>query len=286
MINLVRSEILKIRTTNTWWLMMLGLAVVTGLALWINIYTANDGLNATAGPPDTTGMDDQSARQVTEQYALNRNVAFMASNIYTSGQYFGLLLAMLIGILVITNEFFHQTATPTFLASPRRERVIAAKLGGALTWGITFGILTTVISVAAGTVFFAVKGVDNGLGNIDVFKAILLNLLAFGIWAVFGLGIGTLLKNQIGSIVTALVLYLVAQSVVLGILFFLSEWLDKSWILRVNYYLPSGASSVMTSAVKLASDAPPWWGGALTLLAYGAVAAAIGTLITRRRDIS
>jgi len=285
-INLVRSEILKIRTTNTWWLMMLGLAVVTGLALWLNIFTANDALNATAEPPDTSGLDPDSAAEMKQQWELSRNVAFMASNVYTSGQYIGLLLAMLIGILVVTNEFFHQTATPTFLASPRRERVIAAKLGGALTWGIAFGILTMVLSVIAGATFFSIKGVGTQLDNPDVITAIALNLLAFGVWAVFGLGIGTLLKNQIASIVVALVLYLVAQTVVMGLLFALSNWLDQEWIQNVNYYLPSGASSVMTSAVKLAPEAPEWWVGALTLLAYGAVAAALGTLITKRRDIS
>jgi ABC-2 type transport system permease protein len=285
-INLVRSEILKIRTTNTWWLMMLGLAVITGLALWLNIFTANDSLNLTAEPPDTAGLDEQTAADVQQQWELNRNIAFMASNVYTSGQYIGLLLAMLIGILVITNEFFHQTATPTFLASPRRENVIAAKLGGALTWGIAFGILTTVLSVIAGATFFSIKGVGTQLDNTDVLIAIALNLMAFGIWAVFGLGIGTLLKNQIASIVVALVLYLVAQTVVTGLLYGLSQWLDQDWIQSVNYYLPSGASSVMTSAVKLAPEAPPWWAGALTLLAYGVVTAAIGTLITKRRDIS
>ena len=31
---------------------------------------------------------------------------------------------------------------------------------------------------------------------------------------------------------------------------------------------------------------PPWWVGALVLIGYGVVAGVIGTLITRKRDIS
>jgi len=31
---------------------------------------------------------------------------------------------------------------------------------------------------------------------------------------------------------------------------------------------------------------PPWWVGGLVLLAYGVLAGAVGTVLTRRRDIS
>lgn len=285
MIGLYKSEILKIRTTNTWWLMMIGLAVATGLALVLNLYQANEGLTSTDGPPDTTGQNELDAEQAQNQFALTRNAAYLASNVFTSGQYFGLLLAMIIGILVVTNEFFHQTATPTFLTTPRRERVIAAKLAGALSWGIAFAMVTTVISVAVGTIFYAIKGFESQLGEIDVVKAVLLNLLAFGVWAIFGLGLGTLLKNQIASIVVALIMYLIGQTLISGVLYLLARWLEQDWILKINYYLPSTASAIMTSAAKIAPDAPPWWGGTLVLLAYGAVAVGLGTLFTKLRDI-
>ena len=51
-----------------------------------------------------------------------------AANIYTSGQFFGVLFVSLLGILLITNEYYHQTATTTFLTTPHRSRVVAAKL--------------------------------------------------------------------------------------------------------------------------------------------------------------
>jgi ABC-type transport system involved in multi-copper enzyme maturation permease subunit len=283
-IALVRSEILKIRTTNVWWAMIIGLVVMTGLALAINIAQANDALRQQQ-PPDVRDMDPQFAQEMLREYALRSNLDYVAANIYTSGQYVGLLLAMIIGILVVTNEFWHQTATPTFLVTPKRGRVIAAKLGGALTWGAIYGLTATAISIAAGGVFFAIKGVENRLTDPDVIKAILLNLLAYGIWAVFGLGLGTLLKNQIASIVTALGLYLVAENMLAGLLGYLAFEFEQSWIEKVIHYLPSGASRVMTTAVDI-PDAPQWWAGALALLAYGLVAAGIGTLITKSRDIS
>ncbi|MBO0870671.1 MAG: hypothetical protein J2P15_19110, partial [Micromonosporaceae bacterium] len=35
-IRLIRAEIMKIRTTNTWWLFLIGMVVVAGLALLVH----------------------------------------------------------------------------------------------------------------------------------------------------------------------------------------------------------------------------------------------------------
>ena len=95
----------------------------------------------------------------------------------------------------------------------------------------------------------------------------LLNALAFGIWAIFGLGLGTLLKNQVcrwwsrwcstsGSCVINVVLLILATQ------------FDQEWILDVATWLPGGASAVMVSPDAAAGHAAVVGGGA-TLLAYG-----------------
>lgn len=273
---LVRSEMLKLRTTNLWWTLLIGVVTFTGLALAFNLLQTNAILD------DPTVAEEVGGNQG----ALFGNQAYLASNVYTSGQYFGLLLALILGSLIVTNEFFHQTATATFLTTPRRANVITAKIVTAVAWGVVFAAVTTVLSVVVGALFFRGKGVDTLLGDGDVLKAILLNCLAFAVWAVFGLGIGTLLKSQIAAVIVTLALYLIGQTAVQIVLLVLDNQLNWHWALKLQYYLPAGASSVMTSAAKLAPDAPAWWGGTLILLAYGAVAAVLGSAITVRRDIS
>ena len=62
----------------------------------------------------------------------------------------GLLMVMMLvlGVLAITTEFRHGTASSTFLATPRRYPVMAAKLAAVLGLGLLAG-LVYVASTAA-----------------------------------------------------------------------------------------------------------------------------------------
>lgn len=271
MIGLIRSENLKVFTTKVWWAMLIGLVACVGLALATNCAVAAATLDKS--------NPDQSVQQ-------------LASSVYTSGQFFGILFAAILGTLLITNEFRHQTATSTFLATPKRVNVILAKLISAVGWGVLYALVAVVISIPIGAIFFSSRSIDSQLGNGDVIKAILLNLVAFGVWAVLGLGIGTLFRNQTGAMVTLILLYFVTY-VGSTILMALGIYLKNSWISGVYFYLPYGATQVMTSADKISvttgdhsSQGPLWIVGALVVLLYGGLAASIGTALTARRDIS
>lgn len=266
---IIRSELLKVRSTSLWWLMLIGVLVFTAVSIAANMMGSYVQLH-----PDSFGGG--TGQQVSEPS--------IAANLYTSGQYLGTLLAMVFGILIFTNEFFHQTATATFLATPKRTRVVGGKLIVAILVGVVIALITTVLAVPSGMGFLASQHVDTFLGDGTVLKSIGLNWLAFAIWAVFGLGLGALLRSQILSVIVGLVAMLVGQTVIQIGVALLAQYFDQDWLNKVSYWLPSGASSVMTSPDGAGGIA--WWAGALALLGYGVVAAVIGTLITRRRDIS
>jgi ABC-type transport system involved in multi-copper enzyme maturation permease subunit len=309
MTRLIRSELLKLRTTNMWWIFLLTSLVFTGLAIWINLeQTDNDLTNhyeeynqGNATPPGLTEEQkaefeasqqqfrDEEAARVTKAHAAGQ-LAKYAANVYTSGQFFGLLLVMLLAILVITNEFYHQTATATFLATPKRTKVITAKLITSALAGVLFWLITTVISVGVGVLYFGAKDLTDSLGHWTAQQSILLNLLVYVLWAVFGIGIGVLIRSQIGATITAAVLYTVGTWAAIIVLTLIHELvIKKDWVMESAVYIPPLASMHVVGglAVQLGeTDLPPRWAGALVLIGWALVLGTIGTLITRKRDIA
>lgn len=278
MINLVRGEFQKIRTTNTWWLLALGALALLALAFGFNALTTH---LLVGGDLDTTGMSEQDMASLTAQ----RSDVNVAANLFTSGQYFGLLLVMVLGILLVTNEFHHQTATVTFLTTPRRTLVVLAKLLTAALTGALAWLLTTAINIPATLLFLRVEDVASHLGEWPISRAILLNLLAYIVWGILGVGIGVLIRSQIAATVTSVVLYLIGTQAAGLIFMALSAWLEQDWIAKAQVIVPSIASGLMTTGTQLPGN-PPQWAGAAVLVGYAVVTGAIGTMIIRRRDVS
>src|SRR5262249_12138823 len=131
----------------------------------------------------------------------------IAGDMMTSGQFFGVLFAMIIGIVVVTTKFAHQTATATFMANPRRTRVIMAKFVAAACFGALFWFASTLLDVIVPPIYLHGEHVSVALTDWIVVRSVLLNLLAFVMWAIFGLGLGTLVRSQVGSIVTGMAAY-------------------------------------------------------------------------------
>lgn len=281
MIALVRAELLKIRTTNSWWLFGIGMIVMTGLALLINCVQADFLLNNAAN--DTTGVDEGTQQMLAAQ----SSVVAQAANIFTSGQYFGGLFVLMLGMLVVTNEFYHQTATATFLTTPHRTAVMIAKVITGIAFAALFWLITTVISLPTGILFFQGQNLSNGLGEWEVQRAIVFNLLVFMLWGILGVGLGALIRNQIGATLTGAALYLVGTFAGQIVFLLIHEYVIKeNWVLAAQVIMPAAAAQVFVSAADPFQYAPDYWVGGLVLLAYGVVGGTIGTLILRRRDVS
>jgi ABC-type transport system involved in multi-copper enzyme maturation permease subunit len=298
-VRLVKSELLKIWTTNSWWIFGILLVAGTALTLLINLFVANSQLNEVAdmkarGLPDMTGMDPSQQELIRERFAvdsdMHRALANVSANVFTSGQFFGLLFVTVLGCLIVTNEFFHQTATTTFLATPHRSQVIASKLAAGAVLGVVFWLITTVIDVTVGATYFASTNRDVLLGNFDVTRSMLLNLLAFVIWAILGIGLGVLIRSQLGATITAAVSYLLAVPVAAIFFGLIRTFIIKDdSVFRAMVLVPGVDSQIMVSPERIPLGTvlgPPWWVGALVLLGYGVLAGVVGTVLTRRRDIS
>ncbi|MGW1062008.1 ABC transporter permease [Micromonospora rubida] len=273
--NLVRSELIKIRTTSTWWIFGLISLPLWALTLLIN-WLQTDAL---AGG----GLEDVPADQAGQIQAM-QSADSLAANIYTNGQFFGLLIVMLLGIIVVTSEFFHQTVTTTFLTVPHRTAVMMAKLVASAVLAMLFWLVTTALNLVFGALILNSVDIGAQLGSGAVWRAVGLNALAYLLWSVLGVGIGVLIRSQIGATVTGILLYLGGSIGAIAVLSILAARYGE-WINKLQVAVPSLASSLMVSGAEIPGN-PPRWAGAAVLIGYAVLAGLIGALTMRRRDIS
>jgi ABC-2 type transport system permease protein len=255
---LIKSELRKLSTTWMWFGLTVGGAVACGLITMIVALTSGRRNGNDVTPP----LSDPD--QVRTVYGISYGI--------------GTLFTLILGIIVICGEFRHQTITPTVLASPRRNRVVYAKLAGTTVTSLLSGLAMGIIGVSVGMIVITAKGYSVRLGDSDIQKTLGLSLLGLVVWGVLGLGVGTLLKNQIAAILVVLGWTFVAENLIVAGL----NALKWYWFTK---FLPGQASTAMVHP-RNAHHLLTWWGGTLTLLGYGAVAAAVGMFFTLRRDIS
>jgi ABC-2 type transport system permease protein len=275
--SLVRAELLKVRTTSTWWvfgLIMLPLWALAVLYNWgtlnaqQNLDTANSGLSA-----------DQA-----EQVRVAGEAVNLATTLYTSGQFLGVLLVMLLGAIIVTNEFFHLTATTTFLVTPVRERVVLAKLAAAVVLGLVFWLGTTILNLIVVPFVLDALNVGAQLGEAAIWRAVALNGLAFALWAILGVGFGVLIRSQLAATLTLSIAYVIGNFGATLVFFLLTQYVAE-WTSKLQVIVPTAASQLMIAGTELPGN-PPRWVGAAVLIGYAVVAGLIGTAIMRRRDIS
>jgi ABC-type transport system involved in multi-copper enzyme maturation permease subunit len=275
--NLLKAELLKIRTTSTWWVFGLIMLPLWALAVLYNWGTANA---ARGVDPAESGISADQA----EQLRVASEAVNVATTLYTSGQFLGVLIVMLLGAIVVTNEFYYQTATSTFLVSPVRERVVLAKLAASVLLGLVFWLGTTILNLIV--VPFILRSMDLGaqLGDPAIWRAIGLNALAFALWAILGVGFGVLIRNQLAATLTLSITYVIGNFGASLVFFLLTEYVAR-WISKLQVIVPTVASQLMIAGTDLPGN-PPRWVGAVVLIGYATIAGVIGTAIMRRRDIS
>lgn len=262
----IKSEIRKLLTTRLWWGMAIGIIV---LGAGIAALVAGFGGNSANSPEG--GGDAQSA--------LER-----ASGVYTAGIGIGYLLLLVIGILTIGMEYRHKTITSALLATPSRVRLIGAKVVALLLFGAFYGVIFLVASVGAGGGILALKGEPVFPEPATLGRTLLLSLLVLGLWALIGLGLGILIPNQVAALLIGVGLAFIVEPIAGAILS------TQSWGETVSNYFPSRATAAILDQTQGGggpgvAELLSWWQGSLVLIAYAVVFAAIGTILTQRRDI-
>jgi ABC-type transport system involved in multi-copper enzyme maturation permease subunit len=272
---------MKIRTTSAWWIFTGLFLLLSAGALAINWAGHHYQLYPQHDLPDRARALAQAAQARTPAGA-----AAIAASLMTSGQFLTVLLAMLLGVHVVTSEVAQRTVTATFLVTPRRERVIVAKVVAAVAFGALLWLMTTVLDGVVTPIFLATHHLSAPLTGPGVVRAVLLGLLAFLLWAAFGVGLGAALRSQVASAVAGIAIYAGGYAIADIMSRGLYAVFHQAWLLGASVIAPAVASQVMITPPPAFPHAPPQWAGVAVLAGYALALAAAGIAVTRRRDIT
>jgi ABC-2 type transport system permease protein len=243
----LRSELFKQRSTGT----SLGLfAAMLGLVLLAVVLHG-------------VGLPAENLRGRSEQLmVLGR------------GEFLGALFAALLGALSITSEIRHGTIRPTFLVTPWRGRVVAAKLWASALIGAGFGLAASALAVGVGTAALRARGIDVQLDGGDFALLVAGSAPAAALWAAIGVGVGAVVRQQVPTVVGLSAWLLFVEGLLVG---------DVSGVGDVGRFAPGAAAAAITGQDPDTLLAPAI--GLVLLIVYAAVAGMAGALSTTRRDV-
>jgi hypothetical protein len=250
---LLAAEFRKLLSTRLWLWLLLASAALT--AMFTILAIAFDDASDNSTPPLWTA-DGQHT-------------------LFSVGSGARPLLAVLAAI-GLTGEFRHRTATATFLATPRRGRVVVAKLVTYALVGVGYGLVCIAVTVAIALPWLDAKGIDvplTGNGIPGTLAGVVTVLAVFGL---VGVGLGALVRDQVASVV-GLLIYLFVVEQILTSIRALGSWTN---------YLPGAAADALTQVSQTDHQYLAPWQGALVLAGYGVAFAAAGTFLSMRRDVT
>jgi ABC-2 type transport system permease protein len=239
---LISNEVLKLRTSRAPWLIILIQQVLVVAALSGMAITELDFKSPTAA-------------------RLLLCHAGMSS-----------LLILVLGILAVAGEYRDGTITDTFLATPRRSRVIAAKLVAYTGVGVISGILSAVTALVVGMIWFAAKGYNLDPASADMWQTLAGVALWMPLYAALGVGLGAVVRNLASAIALALAWIAFVEGIAINLLGGLGRWLPM-------------ASGMALDNVPQGNLLPQITGG-LVLAAYAILFAVVATLATMRSDVA
>lgn len=195
--------------------------------------------------------------------------------VFGRGEFLGTLFAALLGATSVTAEIRHGTIRPTFLAAPRRGRVVAAKVIVSLLIGAGFGLVAGGVAAAAGAAALRARGLDVRLDGGDYVLVVVGAAAAAALWAAIGVGVGALVRNQVPTLIGICAWLLFVEGLLAG------DVADN--LGDIGRLLPGAAAAAISGQDPGTLLAPA--AGLVLLAGYAAAATLAGSLATSRRDV-
>jgi ABC-2 type transport system permease protein len=181
----IRSEFLKATTTRL--LFWYGLALAAFVTFVVSVHVG------TADAIDLMTHSDQRGLLTVSGLAA--------------------VTAVLVGALLLTNEYNHGTINQTFLAVPNRARVLFAKLVLAALVGAALALLADAATLLVAELWYGGRGVTLHLGN-GTLTPLIGTIAASALAAGIGTGLGAIIRRQTATIVLVFLWLLIGEAVI------------------------------------------------------------------------
>jgi ABC-2 type transport system permease protein len=246
--NLVKIELLKLRTTPALYICAAVVGGLTAVSVVANILLAGKNGAAPLGSVE------------------NVNKVFSVAALST-------MVALAVGIVMVAGEYRHRTVVSTYLSEPRRGRVAIAKLMTAGGLGAVTGATAFGLALAIAVPMLSAKGVHHI--PVDIGRMWLGATVASCCFGMLGVALGAATRHTVGAIVGALIWVQVIEVAVL-----------QPSVPSLAKWLPTGAGVALTSSGKdvahLLSPGP----AALVLVAWASGLTWLAARVSLSREVS
>jgi hypothetical protein len=247
MTNLARIELVKLRTTPA---LFATAALVMGLCVTAVVYTV-----IMAGKRGTPALG--SVANVERAFSQPAAIGSTA--------------VLILGILAIAGEYRHRTILGTFLAEPRRARVLIAKLLVLGAVGAVLGAITFGLCAAVGVPLYAARGVHHLPVSLATFwVGTALCAACFGL---LGVALGAVTRNAVAAIVIGILWTQLIEVTVL-----------RNAAPDVARWLPTGAAMALTTTDRSNQVLPPAV-AAVVLVGWALLLTALACVFAVRREV-
>jgi phosphoribosylformylglycinamidine synthase PurS subunit len=238
---ILRAELRKITTTRLWWIMLICVLVLSGgYAVGVAVLQPETG-----APFDDPGI---------------------VRSIYNAGNPVARVLALMLGIATMGLEYRHQTLAATYLATPRRNRVLLGKAASLLLFGLLYGVASVLAGVVVGCAFRAERRRLVLPRPWRHWRSLALGAASLALWTMIGMGIGILIKNLLVAMLVGISFaYLVEP--ILALVCYLRD-LDTPPQPAADRRDQRDARHHVADPVRQRDTPFAWWQGALVLAAW------------------
>jgi ABC-2 type transport system permease protein len=244
--NLIRTEVLKLRTVRSPWLLLAAspLLVIAGVS----------GLVISGPEPLDAAMQSAALAHVG------------LSSMFT----------LVSGILAVAGEYRHRTITDTYLSTAARGRVVGAKLLVHGVFGALAGVLGSLLGLGVAAAWWSDRGVSFAWGDSQMWTTIGGGIAWTAAFAAIGVGVGALVRSLVGAVAAALAWVALVEGIVGQLVGDVARWLP----FNAGQALGAGAKGLASG------DLLPRWGGGAVLALYTLVFAVLAVTTSMRRDVS